>query len=246
MKGLFRRGSVGFLALIPILASAAESSGGIQLPESSVEEYRIESQYGPDKAVLNPIFPLGEKLEIGGGFGYSSSSSLMSYYAATGSVVYHLSQRHSIEPIWFSYAWAKKSDFVESQITAKKPGQAGVLALGLPKYLAAASYLFSPYYAKMHITERSVTHFDVYMGIGVGMVSEEKVFLSNTKAESTVRPGLSLATGLRFLLPSRWAMRFEVRDIIHSSENFGTTKTVNNVQLTASLGVFFGGFPHLE
>jgi len=243
MKAYYWRRSVGVLTLASTFAVAQSN---IQLPESSVEDYRVESQYGPEKGVLNPKFPLDSKLEIGGGFGYSSASTLMRYYAATGSVVYHLSQRHAVEPVWFSYTWADQSKFVKDQIAAKKPAQVSSLSVQLPRYFAAASYLFSPYYAKMHITERSVTHFDVYMGLGVGLVNEQKVFLDESKAESIVRPGLSLAVGMRFLLPPRWSLRLEMRDIIHQSESFGLSKTVNNVQLTASLNLFFSGFPSFE
>lgn len=218
----------------------------IQLPASAVDDYRIQSQYGPEKSVLNSRFPREGKLEVGAGFGYSGASSLMRYMAANGSLVYHLSQRHALEPIWFSYAWSKKTKFVDDQIAAKRPSQSAALSVELPQFVGAASYLFSPYYAKMHITERKVTHFDVYLGAGVGFLQEKITYLDGRKGSSKMRPGVSLAAGLRFLMPPRWALRFEFRDIIHSTENLGSSAMANNIQLTAGLSIFFGRFPRFE
>ncbi len=218
----------------------------IEVPASPVDEYRVQSQYGPEKAVLNSRYPRDNKLEIGLGGGYSGASSLMRYFAANGSVVYHINQRHAIEPLWFSYTWASQTDFVKTQIADKRPAQKGALAIEMPQFVGAASYLFSPFYTKMHITERQVAHFDVYMGAGVGFVQEKIEYLNGADGGSKLRPGLSLAAGLRFVFAPRWAMRFEFRDILHRSENLGSSSTANNIQFTAGMSIFFGRFPKFE
>lgn len=68
-----------------------------------LETYQIESQYGPEIAVLNPIFPKDGKLELNLGVNYSPVSSLYNFYGASAGLTYHFNRRHAIEPIWAQY-----------------------------------------------------------------------------------------------------------------------------------------------
>lgn len=232
---------LGVLGMLLSLNAFAEPDG-IQLPQGTVDTYRVESQYGPEIAVLQPRYGHDNRLELGLGATYSSVSSVFRYAAAQGSVVYHINARHAIEPLWLSFAFFKqKTDFVKTQI-ADKISNKSALSVEIPQMTVAASYLYTPYYAKMHLTERTVTHFDVYFGLGFAMVKGQNVFLDDKLGDTKMRPGVSLAGGLRFLFDPRWALRLEVRDIIHQQDNFGAESLVNNIQLAASLNIFFGRF----
>jgi outer membrane beta-barrel protein len=214
------------------------------LPSSPVEQYRIDANYGPDDALLNGIYERDGKLEISGGYAYQGFSSLMKYQAATGSLVIHINRRHAIEPLWFSDSLTSGlSSFDRDQVAAKKPSLASTLSVEVPKMIFAASYLYSPYHAKMHITERTVTHFDVYFGLGFALLRSEELFLDDHRGALQSRPGASIAAGLRFLFEPRWALRAELRDLVHQEKNFGSSMTANTLQLSLTASIFFGSFP---
>ncbi len=229
------------LSLSPIIAQAEPDN--IELPKSSVDKYRIESQYGPEIAVMKPRYNQENRMELGVGASVSTVSSLVRTASVTGSFVYHMNQRHAIEPIWFGFNFYKaKTGFVQTEIADKKPNLKGTLSVEMPKFMMAASYLYTPYYTKMRMGDRSVAHFDVYLGAGFAMVKGEQTFLNDRIGESKMRPGVSLAGGVRFLFDPRWALRLEVRDIIHPQTNFGADSLTNSIQMMASLNVFFGSF----
>lgn len=234
-----KKGKLLAITLLGASPSFAQQAG---LPEGAADAFRVDTQYGSSKAVLNPVFGRDGKLELNLGGAYSVMSSLMSFYSLTGSAVFHINMRHAIEPVWFGWVQgAGQSSFVDTEITAKvTDAQKATLAVEIPEQIWAASYFFSPYYTKMHMTERSVAHFDVYMGVGPGLVRGREWFLDGHQGVLTNHFGASFAAGIRFLVPSRWALRLEVRDVIHGVKHFNEVATGNTLQVAASLGFFFG------
>jgi hypothetical protein len=83
-----------------------------KLPESTVDSYRLESQYGPEISVLNPLYPRDNKVELSLGAAYSPVSTIHNYYAFTGGALFHFNHRHAIEPIWAQYQQGDWTDFV--------------------------------------------------------------------------------------------------------------------------------------
>ena len=233
------KSSVAIIALL--VAGAAHAQSGPRLPPGPVDAYRVDSQYGASEAVLKPRFGRDGKLEVGIGGAYSNFSSLVDYYAYTGSLTYHINMRHAIEPIWFGYVKGTQGAFVKNEIT-EKVGKLGTSGVEIPEQIFAASYLFSPFYTKMHITEQSVTHFDVYFGLGFGMLRNREVFLNGKEGDLINRPAASLAAGVRFLFPERWGMRVELRDFVHSMKNFNASSIGSTMQVAASVDIFFGSF----
>ena len=229
-----------FLCIVSSVAQA-QTAGPF---ESSIEKYRVESQYGPSDAVLNPSFPREGKVELSAGASYSPFSSLMQYTSFHGALAYHINHRHGIEQIWFGVNQSHTTNFVKNEIRDKVDASVQAAnSIELPKYTFAASYLFSPYYAKMHLTERTVTHFDVYTGIGFGFVKTREQNLAGLNGVEHSRPGVALTAGLRFLFEPRWALRTELKDLIHSMNNFGKVSTVHSLQMSLSVSLFFGSFP---
>lgn len=215
-----------------------------QLPKGSVDDAKVESNYGPPVSVLNPLFPRENKLSLGIGGAYSSLSSLYNYYAASASLTYYINRRHWIEPLYFAYAYSQNSSFVNQEVRdkGKTVGSNATLAVQHPKYMLSANYIFSPYYAKMHLGYRNVTHFDVFFGLGPALVrSENRSLTGSTLGTSTAFGGSALG-GIRFLFKSRWGLRAEFRDFIYSSENLGGKEVINNFQVAAVADIFFGSF----
>jgi outer membrane beta-barrel protein len=233
---------IGYLGLVGAFGAQA-----LEMPKSSVEAFKVESNMGPSEAILQPLFPKDNKVELGAGGAWSPYSSLVKYYSASGSLTYHINRRHAIEPIAYNYNFGDITGFVKSEIRDKESGSKNAaLSVEVPRQSFAASYLFSPYYAKLHLSSRAVTHFDVYLGAGFGAVSTEQVFLNDAKGDKQWRPSAVATAGLRFLFQPRWSLRLEVRDFIHRSENFAKNSTVNTLQMGLTLGFFFGEFPSFD
>lgn len=218
-----------------------------KIDSDTSESYGVKSQYGPEIAVLNPLFPRDGKLELTFAASYSPLSSLNKYYGFSGALLYHINKRHALEPIWFQYNFAGITSFAESEIRDKlavsNPGKVDELGIDVPKMIVASSYVFSPFYSKMHITEMSVLHFDFYTAIGAAGVKVEHELLNGKVAEEKWRFGASAAIGMRLLSKSRFGFRFELRDILHPSKNIGETSLTNTMQMTAGFSLFFGAFP---
>ncbi len=215
-----------------------------QLPKGSVDESKVESHYGPPISILNPLFPRENKVSLGIGGAYSALSSLYNYYAASASLTYYINRRHWIEPIYFAYVRSSNSSFVNEEVRdkGKTIGTNASLAVQHPQYMLASSYVFSPYYAKMHLGYKNVTHFDVFFGLGPALVRSEKISLTGSNLGTTNAFGAAALGGIRFLFQSRWGLRAEFRDFIYTSENLGGKEIINNFQLAAVLDIFFGSF----
>jgi outer membrane beta-barrel protein len=247
--GIFRGRYVALVGLA--CASTAFGEQGVtgpRMPRGDVDAYRVESQYGAPVAVLNPLFPRDDKLEVGGGGVYSGMSSLMGYKGWNASAVWHFNRRHALEPIAFGRLYGNQGSFVREQITAKPQsnGKRSTLGIEIPQQYIAASYMFSPYYSKMHLGWRAVSHFDVYFGAGFGFLKNRTEFLDGTPGVDVNRPAVSLAVGTRFLILPRFALRLELRDFIHQMTNFRRESTGNTLQISASAHIFFGAFRNPE
>lgn len=211
-----------------------------------VEAYQIQSQYGPEVAVLNPIFDKNNSLELMLGVNYSPVSSLYDYAGLSGGVAYHLSRRHSLEAFAQYNFLAEISSFAESEIKDKCiavgcPG-AG-LGIDIPIMMVGALYTFTPYYTKMHITDMSVVHMDITASLGPAGVLTEQAMFQDTTGDQNWQFGGVLAAGIRVLKRDRWGFRVELKDFIHQATNVGSKEIVNDLQLSAGLSFFLDRFP---
>ena len=209
-----------------------------------LETYQIESQYGPEIAVLNPIFPKDGKLELNLGVNYSPVSSLYNFYGASAGLTYHFNRRHAIEPIWAQYNFGELSSFAEDEIRNKlNSTQNGILGVDMPRLIVSSSYIFTPFYSKMHLTDMSVMHMDIYTVLGVAGVQTEQFLLNGNTGDSNWRFGGTLGFGVRILMRSRFGARIELKDFIHPAKNIGANELVNDLQRSAGLSIFFDAFP---
>jgi len=136
-----------------------------------------------------------------------------------------------------------KSSFTVVEIGNKAIINGPNVSFELPKTMMFLSYQYTPYYSKMHITARTVAHFDSYFGIGAGMVAgKQKFAISGTEVDGDSRIGGQIYAVMRFMFQNRWALKFELRDFIHQMENLKDIKVANHLQLSVSLSAFFGGF----
>lgn len=229
------------MIVVPLLSFAQEEG-----PADPVGTYQIQSQYGPEVAVLNPIFDKNNSFEFGLGAAYSPTSSLYDYAGVTGSLSYHLNRRHSLDFFGQYNFYSQISSFAETEIKDKCPGSStcnsATLGIDLPIVMLAATYTFTPYYTKMHITDMSVVHMDITASLGPAGVMTESALLNDNTGDSNWRFGGLVAAGLRLLMRDRWAFRFELKNFIHPSKNVGADEIVNDLQLTAGVSFFLNSF----
>jgi outer membrane beta-barrel protein len=222
-----------------ILVFAANAQDEVVRP---VEAYQIQSQYGPEVAVLNPIFDKNNSFEFMLGVNYSPVSSLYDYAGLSGGVAYHLSRRHSLEAFAQYNFLAEMSSFAETEIKDKCVTNCS-LGIDIPIMMVGALYTFTPYYTKMHITDMSVVHMDITASIGpAGVMTEQATFLDTT-GDQTWQFGGMLAAGIRILKRDRWGFRVELKDFIHQATNVGAKEIVNDLQLSAGISFFLDRFP---
>jgi outer membrane beta-barrel protein len=233
---------LGILLCAVSLTSTAFAAD-FKLPKSDVETYRVESHYGPEEALLDPIFDKNNNVEVGGGFSWQPLSSLMNYGAAQGSLVWHINRRHAFEPIAFSQYFGKVTNFVQTQIADKvSDSKQASLGIEMPQQSFAASYLFSPYHAKLSLSSRNVTHFDIYFGFGGALMKTQQILLNGDVSTEQTRPALAFTAGMRFLFRPRFAIKFEVRDFLHTARNIGEEGSVNTLQVGLGASFFFSSF----
>jgi outer membrane beta-barrel protein len=217
---------------------------------SSVERYQRESNFGPEIAVSTPAYDKEGKVEFSFGAGYSSFSSLIHHYSYGGSISYHFNRRHGFEPIWFFEHKSELGPFARREFRDNanvSDESKNTQGLEAPKQVFASSYFFNPYYAKMHLSERTVAHFDVVTGIGLGMLRTQNLLLNgsvDTALAATNRFGPVITTGVRFKLPPRFALRAELRNFIHQSQNLGRVSWNHSFGFYMSASLFFGSFPN--
>ena len=231
-------------AVVLFSTTEATKAQDYKLPQGSVDNVKVESHYGPPISVLKPLFPRENKISIGLGGAYSSLSSLYNYYAGSASVTYYINRRHWIEPLYVAYAYSTNTSFVNEEVRdkAKSVGSNGTLSLEKPQFMVASSYIFSPFYAKMHLGYKTVTHFDVFFGLGPAMIRSKSQYLTGNDAGTQNTFGGAAVGGIRFLFGPRWGVRAEFRDFVYPSTNLGGKEMINNFQLAAVLDIFFGSF----
>jgi len=211
-----------------------------------VEAYQIQSQYGPEVAVLNPIFDKNNAFEFMLGLNYAPTSSLYDYAGLSGGLAYHLNRRHSLEAFAQYNFFSEMSAFAEEEIRdkcAQAGCAAGSLGIDLPIMMVAALYTFTPYYTKMHITDMSVVHMDITASLGPAGVMTEEARFSGDTGDVNWQFGGMLAAGIRILKRNRWGFRVELKDFIHQSTNVGSKELVNDLQLSAGVSFFLDSFP---
>lgn len=245
MRG-FRNRQISIAGLLLIgLGFRVEASP----PEESsvpVNRYRIDSQYGSRDPVLSPLYPKDGKWELAGSALAAPFSSLTDAYGATGVITYHFDRRHSLELPHFSYVNPSLSGFTQTQISEKiSPSQRAGSTLEVPLWAASVGYVYTPYYIKMSLTERTVWHFDFYTGFGLHLMQTGALNLDNVLGQKQTRFGPSFVGGFRFYIPNRYSLKIELRDSVYRGSDLGKVGNRNFLQISAGLGFFFGDFPEL-
>lgn len=231
-----------------LVCTSALLISGLHAQEEAVkpvEAYQIQSQYGPEVAVLNPIFDKNNSFEFMVGANYSPLSSLYDYAGLSGGVAYHINRRHSLEGFLQYNFYSEMSSFAETEIKDKCAaiGCNQDLGIDLPIMMIGALYTFTPYYTKMHITDMSVVHMDITASLGPAGVMTESALLNGNTGDQNWNFGGLLAAGIRILKRDRWGFRIEIKDFIHQATNVGAKEVVNDLQLSAGVSFFLDGFP---
>jgi outer membrane beta-barrel protein len=152
-------------------------------------------------------------------------------------VGFYINRFHSLHVSAGYAVYSANTSFVNNELVAKNSLSASQIGVEVPKLMSSIQYQYSPYYTKMHLTDLTTAHFDVYVGGGLGVLQNETYFASGTRAGSVTRPALALSAGLRFHMFSEMLMTLALEDFIHKAENFSAPFTANTLQMGLSLGM---------
>lgn len=240
------RGQMKRLVVASVLSSALSYTALAQDDAASlrpVESYQVQSQYGPEVAVLNPIYDTEKSIEFSAAFNASPFSSLYYYYGLALAGTYHLNRRHALEGS-FQYNLGDMTSFTKTEI-ADKPKTNGNDQYGveIPKMILALSYVFTPYYTKMHFTDMKVVHAEIFTSIGPAAVNGQELLLNDVDGASRWSLGAALGIGFKVLWKDRWGTRLEFRDLIHKSKNVGSDSITNDLQATLGFSFYLDSFP---
>jgi outer membrane beta-barrel protein len=222
-----------------VLAMALGSVNSFGEEKSPLESYRIDTHYGPRVSVLKSIYEKEGKFQFRLGGAYSPYSSLYGSYGASVSGNYFWNREWGWEIFNASYFKTYLSDFLQNS------GFDGVRAtqqIEVPKWRVASGVVWSPMYAKMHITDSTMLHFDLIAGLGLGWAQNAQLNLRGETVQNKNSYGGLLKTGFRFWLPPRFTLEIELEDFISSMQNFSQTSLQHNLGMNLSLGLFFGSF----
>ncbi len=103
-------------------------------------------------------------------------------------------------------------------------------APGKMPFLAALTVQVAPVYGKINLLAEKVLHFDVYLGLGGGVVS------TSVGGASAMAPGGTISVGTRLIFNKFVALRLEVGDYLYLA---GTPDARLQQQFMADLGVSF-------
>ena len=87
-------------------------------------------------------------------------------------------------------------------------------------FRAAVDIVWAPFYGKFAILNRKISHFDINLAAGLGMVFLEKGMNDATgETEYDFRPEVNLGLGFRFFLVDWFCVRIDFRQYIYPKEN---------------------------
>jgi outer membrane beta-barrel protein len=207
--------------------------------KSPLESYRIDTHYGPRVAVLKSLYDKEGKVQLKALGSYLPYSSLYNAWSVGGGLSFFFNQSWGWSIVEGQYYKTQLSGFLaQDNFDSFRSGN----SISVPKLKVASSVLWSPIYSKMHLTQKTLLHFDLVTGVGLGWGRFEKRDLNFTNPQSVDTFGGQLKLGFRFWLPPRWTLELEFDDFISRVENFSSKSVGHTLGMNISLGLFFGEF----
>jgi outer membrane beta-barrel protein len=141
------------------------------------------------------------------------------------------------------------TSFVTSQVRDNVKNIADLQGMKM-KTVLGSSYVLSPFYGKIRFFGAQVVYLDIYLVMGLGLVSGEtlKYFhngadsYSSTTVSATWDPSLNYGVGFKFFLNNSFSLFFDLRNYMSYSTVFGRRAFYSNFTASGGISIFLPGF----
>ena len=231
--------AVALAAALLVAGRAAPARADAEDDEASAEKAAAEAAPGGDACIdedvkadlfakrkqrtsRDRLFQQTNRHELTAQGGYYVSDLFDGTYTAGAAYTYHMTEDLGVEASWM-YTRLASAGGPELERTF-----AVLQNRPRSQNMFAADLIWAFTHAKMRLGG-SITHFDVYLAAGGGLVDSVLAF------GIAGNGGL----GLKFFLGRMVALRFDVRDYVFREQLLSQTMIVNDLTTTLGLSVFF-------
>jgi outer membrane beta-barrel protein len=219
-------------------APAAATPAAAEAPAASGSNGDTQVYWGDKRnvsIVQKRIFTKDGRLELSAFVGLIPNDPFRIYAPVGARLNYYFLESISLE------VDAQFTDLqVESGLkdTLKNKNSAEVTLLDNQKWRAGAGVAWSPFYGKLSMFDTRLSHFDINLLGGFGVLQTVSASIDRTSEQSEIKPEGILGVGFRFFLTQSFTLRADYRQYIFQKVGGGTA-TPSEVSLGASF--FFGG-----
>jgi outer membrane beta-barrel protein len=218
-------------------ANASTAGAGGEVDISDVQNQYWKSHDKEFEVIQNKQYTKQGRLELTPLFGLYQRVDFQDTKTLGGSLAYHFTETMGAE--FMSYSMYSSDSHVVSRF--KEQFGTGV-SFNPEHYFAGLSFLWTPIYAKFSFLGKKISHFDMYVAPGGGIMKT-----------NTNRATMSLGVGEKFWITPKWNLRVEYRwmrygDRIFTDQGAAATKnggpgffddTINDQNLLFGISYLF-------
>lgn len=182
-------------------------------------------------AVQDKIYTKAGRLELGAFLGMIPNDPFYTYIPVGGRVGYHFTDSLGLEVggAWHGEALQSESELATFLVDSRGVTPANDLR-DIQQWRANAVILWSPFYGKLALLQRKLSHFDLYLAAGGGVVATTAPNADRDGSTDEVKPEGIFGLGMRFFLTPSLSVRADYRQGI-----FEGTGDEGGVQVPAQL-----------
>lgn len=221
---------------------AAEPSAAPAPQAASADTRNADVYWGKKRdlsVVQKRLFTKDGRLEFTVFGGLIPNDPFLTYFPVGGRINYYFVESLSVE-----VAGAYTGSGVQSETDLKgflknnTNIQANTDLLDQQIWRANTMVVWSPFYGKMALLDDYLSHFDINLAAGLGVVQTESPTPERDGFETELKPEGALGAGFRFFLTDWFALRLDYRQGIFQKVGGGVSTPS---ELTLGLSFFTGG-----
>lgn len=191
-----------------------------------------------DLAVVQKrLFTKDGRLEFTVFGGIIPNDPFLTYVPVGGRVNYYFVESLSVE-VAGAYTGVRKETDLKSFLKNNENIQANTDLLDQQIWRANAVVVWSPFYGKMALLDDYLSHFDINLAAGLGVVQTESPTVDRDGTQKEIKPEGALGAGFRFFLTDWFALRLDYRQGIFQKVGGGVSTPS---ELTLGFSFFTGG-----
>lgn len=190
-------------------------------------------------AVEDKLYRKAGRLELGLQAGLIPNDPFYTYIPVGARVGYFFGESLGVEVggVWHGSALQSASELTTFLVDARGVTEENDLR-DIQQWRASAVVVWSPFYGKMALLDDYLSHFDINLAAGLGVVQTESPTVDRDGTQTEIKPEGALGAGFRFFLTDWFALRLDYRQGIFQKVGGGVSTPS---ELTLGLSFFTGG-----